>query len=66
MKEIKSNKIQCNFCKDIIESIHRHDFVVCSCGKVAVDGGKDYLKRCYEFNQDEYTELSEFYESKKN
>jgi hypothetical protein len=62
MQKIKSNKIQCNFCKDIIESTFRHDFVTCSCGKVAIDGGKDYLRRCYENSRDEYTELSETYE----
>ena len=40
------NKIQCNKCKDIIESKTQHDFVTCKCGAVSVDGGKDYLRRC--------------------
>lgn len=52
---ILSNKIQCNKCKDIIESKHRHDFVTCSCGAVSVDGGKDYLRRL----GTDYSDLSE-------
>ena len=44
MEKIKTNKIQCNFCKDIIESVHRHDFKSCFCGRVSVDGGKDYMR----------------------
>lgn len=51
-----SNTIQCNHCNDIIESKHRHDMVWCSCKKVAVDGGLDYLKRSG--NREDYTELS--------
>lgn len=43
---IISNKIRCLTCDDIIESTHRHDFKWCSCRTVAVDGGKEYLKRC--------------------
>lgn len=31
--------IYCKKCKAIIRSIHRHDFKVCSCGAVGVDGG---------------------------
>lgn len=37
-------KIKCKHCKDIIESKHRHDMVWCRCGKVAIDGGNDYVK----------------------
>lgn len=36
------NKIRCNKCGDIIESISVHDFKFCKCGAVAVDGGHDY------------------------
>lgn len=39
------NRIRCRACGDTIESLHVHDFKWCSCGKVAVDGGTDYLKR---------------------
>jgi hypothetical protein len=38
--------------------MHRHDFVTCKCGRVSVDGGKDYLKRSFTDPID-YTELSE-------
>lgn len=40
------NRILCNKCLDVIESKSRHDFIWCSCGSVAVDGGMDYMKRC--------------------
>lgn len=39
-------KIQCNICNDIIQSMSRHDFVRCSCGAIAIDGGDDYIKIC--------------------
>ena len=42
---ILKNKAQCILCKDIIESIHRHDFIYCKCGAIFVDGGRDYLRR---------------------
>ncbi len=44
-KEIIVNRIKCKKCGDIIESKHRHDFKWCKCNSIAVDGGKDYLKR---------------------
>lgn len=44
---IKRNKIKCLSCGDIIESTHVHDYKRCKCGKVAVDGGTEYLKRAY-------------------
>ena len=43
--QIIKNAAQCLNCNEIVESKHRHDFVRCSCGNVAVDGGKAYLKR---------------------
>ena len=45
MAVIFINKIQCKHCGDIIESKTTHDFKMCSCGKVGVDGGTDYLRR---------------------
>jgi len=59
---INSNKIQCRHCNDIIESVHRHNFKSCSCGKVSVDGGKDYLRRLFPEGsnpEDHYIEMSE-------
>ena len=58
--KILSNKIQCNKCKDIIESTYRHEFKSCACGAVSVDGGIDYLRRIG--NEWDYTELSEIIE----
>ena len=56
-EEIISNKIKCKKCGDIIESKSTNDYKKCSCGAVAVDGGKDYLKRMG--NEENYEELSE-------
>lgn len=47
--KILTNKAQCLNCGDIVESTHRHDFSRCKCGAVAVDGGRDYLKRSGEW-----------------
>lgn len=58
MKIIKRNAVKCNRCGDIIESTHRHDFKWCSCQTVAVDGGLEYIKRCFK-SEGDYTDLSE-------
>ena len=47
---IRRNAIRCNLCGDEIESTHRHDYVCCTCGACAVDGGHDYLRRSYKEN----------------
>lgn len=57
MKKIKRNKIKCLHCNDIIESQHRWDFRYCKCGKVAVDGGRDYLRRVG--HENDWEEMSE-------
>lgn len=41
------NRAKCKLCDDIIESFHRHDYVECSCGEIAVDGGQDYLRAVF-------------------
>ena len=64
MIEILKNIIRCNNCGDVIESTYRHDYVKCSCGRVAVDGGRDYLRRSFTNNPDDYTELSIFKEKR--
>ena len=58
MRKITKNAIQCKLCGDIIESKYRHDYVECKCGACAVDGGHDYLRRCFK-EKDCYIELSE-------
>lgn len=50
MKEPKIilNAACCKLCDDFIVSEHPHDFKWCKCQSIAVDGGKDYIKRCGE------------------
>jgi hypothetical protein len=64
MTKIIKNVIQCKLCGEIIESKHVHDFVMCKCGSCAVDGGHDYLRRCYK-SEACYIELSETIEIEK-
>ena len=45
INNIRSNRIKCKKCGDIIESYDVHDFKWCSCKSVAVDGGREYLRR---------------------
>lgn len=56
MAKIIENKIQCLHCLKVIKSRHTHDFKMCKCGKVGVDGGLDYLRRIGE--PKDYLELS--------
>lgn len=58
VKRIRTNKIKCKKCGDIIESINVYDFKWCSCRAVAVDGGHKYLKRVG--NKEDFEELSHF------
>jgi len=55
---IIKNAIRCNHCGDVIESTYRHDFRTCRCGRVSVDGGHDYLRRCFASSPADYTDLS--------
>mgnify|MGYP006873024419 CR=1 FL=1 len=55
MDTIIHNRIRCKKCGEIIESHTVHEFKWCSCGAVAVDGGKDYLRRCG--NREDYEDL---------
>ena len=36
------NRAKCKLCDHIIESLHTHDYQLCKCGEIGVDGGKDY------------------------
>lgn len=60
VERVITNKAQCRQCNDIIESTNRHDFKSCKCGAISVDGGKEYLKRCFK-NYNDIIELSETY-----
>lgn len=42
------NRAKCTHCNDIIESKHRHDYVRCSCDRIAVDGGYNYQKLAFQ------------------
>lgn len=55
---IVRNSIRCTKCGDEIVSEHVHDFKWCSCGAVAVDGGRDYMKRVGELDSYEETSLT--------
>ena len=57
MRKIIINAIQCKICGDVIESTYCHDYVECSCGACAVDGGHDYLRRCFK-DKDCYIDLT--------
>lgn len=58
---VLTNKAQCRQCGDIIESTNAHDFNTCKCGAISVDGGKEYLKRCFK-NYGDIIELSDTYD----
>jgi hypothetical protein len=36
--------LQCLDCGEIVVSLHRHDWRSCKCGKVFIDGGRDYVR----------------------
>ena len=53
------NYIMCNHCKQVIRSKHRHDMKWCSCGKVAIDGGNDYVKVSFT-DADDFMSITNF------
>jgi len=61
-KKLKRNRIRCKHCGDTIESKTTHDFHLCTCGAVGIDGGLDYPKRIFGSNpaEEHYEELSEY------
>lgn len=42
--DIYSNGVVCKKCGEYIRSKNRHDFVVCGCGAVGIDGGSWYCR----------------------
>ena len=58
-RKILKNAVKCLKCGEIIESTYTHNYVTCGCGNVSVDGGKDYLKRCFR-ETDSWEDLSEY------
>ena len=59
-KLLLHNRIKCKKCGDIVESKYTHDYVFCSCGVCAADGGLDYLKRSGDLK--DWEDLSEYNE----
>lgn len=66
MRKIIKNAVRCKHCGEIIESTSVHDFKFCSCESVAVDGGHDYLRRCFKTSKDDFEELSEYIDIEDN
>lgn len=58
LPKILFNCARCRKCGSIIESTHVHDFRMCTCGAIGVDGGLEYIRRIGELEDCE--ELSEF------
>lgn len=54
--KIVRNSAKCLRCGDEVRSTSRHDFVSCRCGKLSVDGGTEYLRRCG--NPEDYEDTS--------
>lgn len=51
-KQKMRNRARCTHCNDTIESKHVHDYVRCSCGTIAVDGGFDYQRLAFNVPSD--------------
>ncbi len=51
-----SNQVRCLICHDTPYSSHRHDYVMCKCGNVGVDGGMSCQRIIYK--DDEWTDMS--------
>lgn len=45
MEKLIINKAQCKQCGSIIISENVNELIRCSCGKIAVDGGYEYIRR---------------------
>ena len=57
-KKIIRNRARCLLCGDVLESTSRHDMQTCRCGNLRVDGGTDYIRRCFKDDGSHYEELS--------
>lgn len=61
MTGITRNVIRCRHCGTVCESTHVHHYAPCRCGRVAADGGREYLRR--RGHSDDFEELSEYEET---
>lgn len=58
--KVKRNAAKCLKCDDEIESKYTHDFCMCKCGAIFVDGGLSYLRRGGDPEQ--MLDLTEYFE----
>ena len=59
MERIIRNRIRCRNCGVVIESRTKEEIVTCSCGRVSVAGGHDFLRRVCLDGPKDIEELSE-------
>jgi hypothetical protein len=59
--DIYSNAATCLLCNETIKSRNRHDYSVCKCGSLSVDGGGWYLKRGFK-TEDSFENKVEYYD----
>ncbi len=52
------NRAKCKLCGEVIESMHKHDYVVCKCGEIAVDGGQEY-SRCVAAHKENFLKIDD-------
>jgi hypothetical protein len=52
------NRAKCRLCNDILESIHRHDYISCKCEEIAIDGGTAYHK-CHARNWENFIRVDD-------
>jgi hypothetical protein len=53
--DIILNMARCDVCNTVVMSSSVHDFRTCPCGKLSVDGGREYIRRAID---GPFTELS--------
>lgn len=56
--ELIYSALRCKLCNDVIESIHQHDFKICSCKAIGLDSGIDTGYRRIIGDRDNIEDLS--------
>lgn len=52
------NRAKCKLCGDILESYYQKDYVECSCGEIAINGG-NYELKCFAKNWENFLRLDD-------
>lgn len=60
-RRLTRNAAKCLKCNTTVESKHRHDFVMCACGDLFVDGGLEYNRAGFK-NLSDVEDLCEYEE----